>query len=57
MVLLVLVGVHALVFRHGVYENAKALDAGLTLRAKLAAALSLMLWAGPIVMGRTSHCV
>lgn len=52
MALLGLVGVHALVFRHGVYENAKALDAGLTLRAKLAAALSLTLWAGLIVTGR-----
>ena len=52
MALLVLVGVHALVFRNGVYENAKALDAGVTLSAKLAAALSLLLWAGLIVSGR-----
>ena len=52
MALLVSVGAHALVFRKGVYENAKALDAGLTLRAKLAAALSLILWAGLIVTGR-----
>jgi hypothetical protein len=52
MALLVLVGVHALVFRRGVYENAKALDAGPTLQAKLAAGLSLMLWAGLIVTGR-----
>ena len=52
MALLLLVGVHALVFRNGVYENAKALDGGLTLRTKLAAALSLMLWAGLIVTGR-----
>lgn len=52
MALLGLVGVHALVFRNGVYENAKALDRGLTLRAKLAAALSLVLWAGLIVSGR-----
>ena len=52
MALMVLVGVHALVFRDGVYENAKALDRGLTPRAKLAAALSLMLWAGLIVTGR-----
>lgn len=51
MALLALVGVHALVFRRGVYENA-ALDAGLTLRAKLAATLSLLLWAGLIVTGR-----
>lgn len=52
MALLVSVGVHALVFRKGVYEDAKALDAGLTSRAKLAAALSLILWAGLIVTGR-----
>ena len=52
MALLVSVGVHALVFRKGVYEDAKALDAGLTPRAKLAAALSLILWAGLIVTGR-----
>ena len=30
MALLVSVGVHAAVFRHGAYENAKAPDAGLT---------------------------
>jgi hypothetical protein len=52
MALLLTVGVHALVFRNGVYENAKVLDAGLTPRAKLAAALSLILWAGLIVAGR-----
>ena len=52
MGLLVSVGVHALAFRNGVYENAKALDAGLTPRAKLAAALSLILWAGLVVTGR-----
>jgi hypothetical protein len=52
MALLVSVGVHALVFRKGVYEDAKALDAGLTPRAKLAATLSLILWAGLIVTGR-----
>ena len=52
MGLLVSVGVHALAFRHGVYENAKVLDAGLTPRAKLAAALSLILWVGLIVTGR-----
>lgn len=52
MALLVSVGVHALVFRKGVYEDTKALDAGLTPRAKLAAALSLILWAGLMVTGR-----
>jgi hypothetical protein len=49
---MVRVGVHALTFRRRVYENAKALDTGLTLQAKLAAALSLVLWAGLIVIGR-----
>jgi hypothetical protein len=52
MALLLSVGVHALAFRSGVYENAKALDAGLTPRAKVAAVLSLILWAGLIVTGR-----
>ena len=52
MALMVLVGVHALVFRHGVYGNAKTLDAGLTRQARLAAALSLILWSGLIVSGR-----
>lgn len=52
MALLTLVGVHALLFRKGVYQNAKALDAGVTPRAKLAAALSLILWAGLVVSGR-----
>jgi hypothetical protein len=50
--LLVLVGVHALAFRTAVYENSKALDAGLTPRAKVAAVLSLILWAGLIVSSR-----
>lgn len=52
MALLVSVGVHALAFRNGVYENARALDTGLTPRAKLAAVVSLILWAGLIVTGR-----
>ena len=52
MGLMVLVGAHALVFRHGVYGNAKTLDAGLTRQARLAAALSLILWSGLIVSGR-----
>jgi hypothetical protein len=52
MALLASVGAHALVFRRGVYENAKALDLGLTPRVRLAAALSLILWAGLIVTGR-----
>ena len=52
MALLASVGVHTLVFRNEVCENAKALDAGLTSQAKLADALSVILWAGLIVPGR-----
>ena len=52
MAFFVLVGVHALVFRAGVYQNVANLDAAMTGRAKLAAAISLILWAGLIVSGR-----
>ncbi|SPE40657.1 conserved membrane hypothetical protein [Candidatus Sulfopaludibacter sp. SbA3] len=52
MALFALVGVHALVFRRTVYGNPQHLDKGLTLHAKLAAILSLLLWAGLIVSGR-----
>jgi hypothetical protein len=52
MTLLTLVGVHALAFRNSVYRNPQPLDAGLTASARLAAVLSLMLWAGLIVTGR-----
>jgi hypothetical protein len=52
MALFVLVGVHALLFRAGVYENTAKLDAVVTPQAKLAAVLSLLLWAGLIVSGR-----
>jgi hypothetical protein len=52
MALLLLVGVHALVFRAGVYQNMAKLDEAVTVQAKLAAALSLFLWAGLIVSGR-----
>jgi hypothetical protein len=52
MALLVLVGVHALVFRAGVYAQPEKLNETVTARAKLAAALSLFLWAGLIVSGR-----
>lgn len=52
MALLLLVGVHALVFRAGVYRNMAKLDEAVTVQAKLAAALSLFLWAGLIVSGR-----
>lgn len=52
MALLLLVGVHALVFHRGVYGNTARLDEGLTTQAKWAAVLSLLLWAGLIVSGR-----
>jgi len=54
MSLLALVGVHALVFHRGVYSNTAALDAALTMpgQAKLAAALSLLLWTGLVIAGR-----
>jgi hypothetical protein len=52
MALFALVGVHALVFRDGVYRNPEVLDKAITSRARLAAALSLFLWAGLIVSGR-----
>jgi hypothetical protein len=54
MTLLALVGVHALIFRSSVYGSTAALDQPLTLpmRAKLAAALSLVLWAGIVFSGR-----
>src|SRR5215831_61856 len=51
MSLFALVGVHALVFRE-VYGHPEKQDAGISSRAKLAAALSLILWAGLIVSGR-----
>lgn len=52
MTLLALVGVHALVFRGSVYAHPEKLDVSVSSRAKLAAAISLVLWAGLIVSGR-----
>jgi hypothetical protein len=54
MTLLVLVGVHALIFRRSVYRNAEALDAAprIPARAKLAASLSLILWTSLVIAGR-----
>lgn len=52
MSLFALVGVHALVFRAKVYGDPEKLDAAIGSRAKLAAALSLVLWAGLVVSGR-----
>jgi hypothetical protein len=54
MTLLVLVGVHALVFRRSVYRNTTALDAApqIPALAKLAASLSLILWTSLVIAGR-----
>jgi len=52
MALFALVGVHALAFRARVYRNPKKLDGAISSQAKLAAALSLILWAGLVVSGR-----
>jgi hypothetical protein len=51
--LLILVVVHALAFRGSVYNKAAEFDrSGIPGRAKLAAALSLLLWIGIACMGR-----
>jgi hypothetical protein len=52
MGLLTLVGLHALVFHRSVYGQPEKLDDGIRSQAKLAAALSLILWVGLIVSGR-----
>jgi hypothetical protein len=52
MILFALVGVHALAFRHSVYAHPEKLDGAISSQAKLAAVLSLLLWAGLIVSGR-----
>ena len=52
MSLLALVGVHALVFRAKVYGHPENLDDAVSSQAKLAAVLSLILWAGLVVSGR-----
>ncbi|MGO4885512.1 MAG: DUF6644 family protein [Bryobacteraceae bacterium] len=52
MALLALVGVHAFVFRDRVYGSTARLDVAETVEGKLAAAISLLLWAGLIVSGR-----
>ena len=52
MSLFALIGLHALVFRAKVYGHPDKLDAGVSSKAKLAAALSLVLWAGLVVSGR-----
>ncbi len=54
MALLLMVGVHALVFRKTVYGNSTRLDEAPLMPsvAKLAAVLSLILWAGLVLSGR-----
>jgi hypothetical protein len=52
MALLALVGVHALVFRVRVYGDTARLDVAETVEGKLAASISLLLWAGLVVSGR-----
>ena len=52
MALLALVGVHALGFRARVYGSTAMPDVAETIEGKLAACLSLLLWAGLIVSGR-----
>src|SRR5262245_62037467 len=52
MVLFTMLGLHAIIFRRDVYNNTSALDKRLTTKAKLAAACSMILWAGLVVFGR-----
>lgn len=54
MSLLACVGIHAFVFRRSVYGNTAALDQApsMPMAAKLAAALSLLLWVGIVLSGR-----
>jgi hypothetical protein len=54
LILLALLAVHALAFRRTVYRNAAVLDRTPVMpgRAKLAGALSLILWTGVVCSGR-----
>lgn len=54
MVILGLIGVHALIFRPIVYNKTEELDRSpvIPMRAKAAAILSLVLWTGMFTMGR-----
>jgi len=52
MILIALVGVHALIFRRSVYEHPERQDAGVTSQAKAAAVVSLILWAAIVFAGR-----
>jgi len=54
LTLLALLGVHGMAFRRSVYGNVEELDGAgiMPVRAKLAAALSLLLWTGVVCSGR-----
>jgi len=54
MIILGLIGVHALIFRPIVYSKTEELDRSRVIptKAKVAAILSLVLWTGMFVMGR-----
>ncbi|HLH43228.1 MAG TPA: DUF6644 family protein [Bryobacteraceae bacterium] len=54
MVTLALIGIHGLAFRRSVYSKASEFDRTgvIPVRAKLAAALSLLLWMGMVTFGR-----
>ncbi len=52
LILLLLIGVNYLIFRGSIYNNTAALDRAVPSSAKLAAALSLILWAGVVCAGR-----
>ena len=54
MTLLAMVGVHAIVFRRGVYANPEKLDGLKTMPrvAKMAGMFSIMIWVGILSMGR-----
>jgi hypothetical protein len=55
MTILMLIGVHALVFHRSVYGNTAALDRAPAIPrvAKVAACISLLLWVGMVTMGRS----
>jgi hypothetical protein len=54
MTLLALIGIHGIVFRNSVYRRTAELDGAQIMppRAKLAAALSLILWIAVVCAGR-----
>ena len=54
LILLTLVGIHALVFRGSVYGNLEAIDrsGSIPAQAKIAAVISLLLWVSLVAAGR-----